>query len=64
MLREGRKRIPLGSVFHLLSMFNLNLGKRDTMDIVRSVHDAAFVLVFIAIVMAPRAIGTYLAVRK
>ena len=63
MLREGRKRIPLGSVFHLLSMFNLNLGKRDTMDI-RSVHDAAFVLVFIAIVMAPRAIGTYLAVRK
>jgi hypothetical protein len=25
--------IPLGRVFHWLSMFNLNLGKRDTMEI-------------------------------
>jgi hypothetical protein len=45
-------------------MFNLTLGKGDTMEIVESVHDLAFVLVFIAIVMAPRAIDTYLACRK
>jgi hypothetical protein len=34
------------------------------MEIVKGVHDLAFVLVLIAIVMAPRAIGTYLALRK
>jgi hypothetical protein len=56
--------IPLGRVFHWLSMFNLNLGKRDTMEIVKGIHDLAFVLVLIAIVMAPHAIATYLAGRK
>jgi hypothetical protein len=34
------------------------------MEIVKGVHDLAFVLVFIALVLAPRAIVTYLAVRK
>ena len=34
------------------------------MEIVKAVHDLAFVLVFIALVLAPRAIVTYLAVRK
>ena len=65
MLRESRKGNPRGgSVFRSLSMFNLNLRKRDTMEIIKGVHDLAFVLVLIATVMAPRAIGTYLAVRK
>ena len=65
ILRESRKGNPTGGVsFTGSQCFNLNLGKRDTMEIVKGVHDLAFVLVFIAIVMAPRAIGTYLAVRK
>jgi hypothetical protein len=34
------------------------------MEIVKGIHDLAFVLVLIAIVMAPRAIDTYLAGRK
>jgi hypothetical protein len=34
------------------------------MEIVKSVNDLAFVIVLIAIVMAPRAIDTYLAGRK
>jgi hypothetical protein len=34
------------------------------MEIVKGVHDLACVLVLIAIVMAPRAIDTYLAGRK
>jgi hypothetical protein len=45
-------------------MFNLNLGKRDTMEMVKGIDDLAFVLVLIAIVMAPHAIATYLAGRK
>ncbi len=32
MLREAEKEIPQGSLFYWLSMFNLNLGKRDTME--------------------------------
>jgi hypothetical protein len=34
------------------------------MEIVKAVHDLAFVLVLITIVMTPRAIDTYLAGRK
>ncbi len=34
------------------------------MEIVKTVHDLAFVLVLIAIVMVPRAIDTYLTGRK
>jgi hypothetical protein len=34
------------------------------METIKSVHDLAFVLVFIALVLAPRAIVTYLAVRR
>ena len=64
MLRESRKGNPAREFFHWLSMFNLNLGKRERMNIIKGVHDLAFVLVLIAIVMAPQAIGTYLAVRK
>jgi hypothetical protein len=45
-------------------MFNPNLGKRETMEIVKGIHDLALVLVLIAIVMAPHAIATYLAGRK
>jgi hypothetical protein len=45
-------------------MLNLNLGKRDIMDIFKGLHDLAYVLVLTAIVMAPRAIGIYLALRK
>lgn len=56
--------IPLGSAFHWLSMVNLNLGKRDTMELVKGIHDVAFVLVLIPIVMAPRAIDAYRAGRK
>jgi hypothetical protein len=59
---KGKSR--WGVSFHWLSMLNLNLRKRDTMEIVKGVHDLAFVLVLIAIVMAPRAIDTYLAGRK
>lgn len=32
MLREAEKEIPQGSLFYWLSMFNLNLGRRDTME--------------------------------
>jgi hypothetical protein len=64
MLREAEKEIPQGSVFHWLSMLNLNLGKGDTMDIIKAVHDLGIVLVLTTIVMAPRAVGTYLALRK
>jgi len=45
-------------------MFNLNLRTRDTMEIIKGVQDVAFVLLFTAIVTAPRAISTYLAIRK
>jgi hypothetical protein len=58
------REIPQGSVFYWLSMFNSKLGKRETMDIVKAVHDLALVTVLYAIVMAPRAIDTYLARRK
>jgi hypothetical protein len=40
------------------------LGKKDTMEIVKGIHDVAFVLILIAIVMAPHAIATYLAGRQ
>ena len=34
------------------------------MEIVKSIYDLASVLVFLGIAMAPRAIGTFLALRK
>jgi hypothetical protein len=34
------------------------------MEIIKGVQDVAFVLLFTAIVTAPRAISTYLAIRK
>ena len=34
------------------------------MEIVKGIYDLAAVLVFFGIAMAPRAIGTYLALRK
>jgi hypothetical protein len=43
---------------------NLSIRKRDTMEIIKGVHDLAFVVVLIAIAMAPRAIDAYLTVRN
>jgi hypothetical protein len=42
----------------------MNLRKGDKMEIVKGIYDLTSVLVFFAIAMAPRAIGTYLALRK
>ena len=65
MLRESRKGNPAGGVSLTDSQcLTRNLGKRETMDIVKAVHDLALVTVLYAIVMAPRAIDTYLARRK
>ena len=40
------------------------LEKRESMEIVKTVHDLAAVLVFLGIAMTPRAILTYFALRK
>jgi hypothetical protein len=64
MLRESREGNPDGECLSLTLKVKPKLGKRETMEFVKDVHDLAFVLVLIAIVMAPRAIDTYLAGRK
>jgi hypothetical protein len=45
-------------------MFNLTLGKRETMEIIKGVQDLALVLFLVALILAPQAISAYLAVRK
>jgi hypothetical protein len=39
------------------------LEKRESMEIVKAVHDLAAVLVFLGVAMTPRAILTYFALR-
>jgi hypothetical protein len=39
------------------------LEKRESMEIVKTVHDLAAVLVFLGVAMTPRAILTYFALR-
>jgi hypothetical protein len=64
MLRENGKRNPARGISSWLSRLKMNLRKGDTMEIVKGLYDLASVLVFFGIAMAPRAIGTYLALRK
>jgi hypothetical protein len=63
MLRENGE-IPQGISLQGLSKLTINLRKGDTMEIVKTIYDLASVLVFFGIAMAPRAIGTYLALQK
>jgi hypothetical protein len=64
MLRENGKGNSARGVSNCLSRLKINLRKGDTMEIVKGIYDLAAVLVFFGIAMAPRAIGTYLALRK
>jgi hypothetical protein len=62
MLRETRRENPAREPDS--QRLNLSIRKRDTMEIIKGVHDLAFVVVLIAIAMAPRAIDAYLTVRN
>ena len=64
MLRENGKGNAARGVSNCLSRLKINLRKGDTMEIVKGIYDLAAVLVFFGLAMAPRAIGTYLALRK
>jgi hypothetical protein len=64
MLRENGKGDPTRGVSSWLSKLNLNLRKGVTMEIVKGIYDLASVLVFLGIAIAPRAIVTYIALRK
>ena len=64
MLRESGREIPRGISLQRLSKLTMNLRKGDTMEIVKTLYDLASVLVLFGIAMAPRAIGTYLALHK
>jgi hypothetical protein len=64
MLRENGKGNPGGGVSNCLSKLKMNLRKGDTMEIVTGIYDLAAVLVFFGIAVAPRAIGTYRALRR
>ena len=50
--------------FRWFSKLELNLRKGESMEIVKTVHDLAAVLVFSGIAMTPRAILTYFALRR
>jgi hypothetical protein len=41
----------------------LNLRKGESMEIVKTVHDLAAVLVFLGVALTPRAVVTYFALR-
>jgi len=64
MLRENGKGNPARGVSNWLSKLKMNLRKGDTMEIVKGIYDLASVLVFFGIAMTPRAIVTFLALRK
>jgi hypothetical protein len=64
MLRENGKGNPTRGVSKLTLKVKSKLEKRNPMEIAKSIYDLASVLVFFGIAMAPRAIGTYLALRK
>jgi hypothetical protein len=65
MLREIGGRNPSGDgAFYWFSKLDLNtLRKGESMEIVKFVHDLAAVLVFLGVLMTPRAILTYFAPR-
>jgi hypothetical protein len=64
MLRERRKQCPTGYVFLWLSIINLKLRKRESMEIVKDIRALAFVAAFIATALAPRIISAFRAARK
>jgi hypothetical protein len=65
MLRERRKQSPAGeNGFLWLSIANLKLRKREPMEIAKDIRDLAFVILFIAMTLAPRIVSAYAAVRK
>ena len=62
MLRETRTETPRKRGLCLTLKVRHNQG--HTMEIIEAAHDLVFVLLLIAIAMAPRALATYLALRK
>ena len=65
MLRERRKQSPAGGKCLSLALNNyLKLRKREPMEVVKDIRDLAFVIVFIAMTLAPRIVSAYAAVRK
>ncbi|MBV8174058.1 MAG: hypothetical protein JO151_05775 [Verrucomicrobia bacterium] len=64
MLREDGREILQGGISNWLSKLNPNLRKGVTMEIVKGIHDLAIVLGFPGIVIVPRAVVTYIALRE
>ena len=62
MLRET-EGAPRGVLYLTLRRLKPNWRRKDTMETI-NIHDVVLVLVLIAIAISPRAIVTYLAVRK